>query len=127
MRSPTLRFFLALVLAELVPVLALVAVVAAFGPREAAGANAFARQAGPWVGSIGGFLCALAGGRWVAAVASTRAIAWGAGLGLALAVVDIGLLVAMREPFAPVIVTSNAGKVLAGALGGWLASRRASA
>ncbi len=123
MRSPVVRFFLALVLAEAVPVIVLVAIVAVFGPREAAGANAFARQAGPWVGTIGGFVCALAGARWVGAAAASRALAWGTGLGLALAAVDVGVFLAMREPFAWIIAISNAGKVVAGAIGGLLAAR----
>lgn len=123
MRSPVVRFFLALVLAEAVPVIVLVAIVAAFGPREAAGANAFARQAGPWVGSIGGFVCALAGARWVGKADAARAVAWGAGLGLALAAVDVGVFLAMREPFAWIIAISNAGKVVAGAIGGLSVAR----
>ena len=88
------------------------------------GAEAFARRVGAWVGPLVGaatilVMTARAGRR------STRPVTQGAAVGLVLAGMDVAILAAAGEAFAPLFLASNTGKVLAGAGGGsW--SRRGS-
>jgi len=101
----------------------LVVIVALFGPHDAAGAQEYAERLGQWVGPIGGATLCLASGFWVARTSSSRRVLHGVLVGAATAVIDAALLVAMWVPFQLLFVVSNIGKVLAGGLGGWVASR----
>jgi hypothetical protein len=48
-------------------------------------------------------------------------------LGLAVAGIDIGLLVVSGAAFQPIFALSNIGRVIAGSAGGWIARRFAGA
>jgi hypothetical protein len=60
------RITIAVVIAEAVPILLLIAVVAAFGPKERAAAQAYAERAGQWIGPIAGAAMCLLMGWWAA-------------------------------------------------------------
>lgn len=109
-------------LGELVPVLALVAVVAVWGPAGSTEGDLFARRVGAWVGPIAGAVTLFGVTRWAGRVAMRPALQ-GAVIGVAVALTDLALLRAMGEPFVPLFFVSNGGKVLAGLVGGWLAGR----
>lgn len=115
---------MAVLLGEAVPILLLVGVIALAGPADPDAASEFARRAGSWVGPVGGALTLLLV-TWWAGRASRRPILQGALIGLAVALLDFGILVASGEPFQVLFIVSNVGKVLAGVVGGWLATRMA--
>lgn len=103
--------------AEIVPIVLLVLVVAVFGPGEEAAAQAFAERQGRWVGPLGGAAaCAAAG--WWAARGSARGLPTGVAVGGIAAALDLALIVGSGAPFEWLFAASNAGRVLAGALGG---------
>ena len=114
----------AVVLGEVVPLLALVFVVAVWGPSDPAEAAEFARAAGAWVGPLAGAL-ALLGLTYWAGRTSSRPVLQGAAIGIVVAMIDFTILFMADEPFAWLFVVSNGGKVIAGVLGGWLAAIRA--
>ncbi|MGI9625686.1 MAG: hypothetical protein ACR2QM_02520 [Longimicrobiales bacterium] len=117
------RVTAAVFLGEAVPIVVLVAVVAVFGPRDPVGAGDFAQKAGLWVGPLAGAGVVLLLSAW-AGRGSSRPILQGAGIGLTVALLDLGILAVTGAPFAAVFVASNVGKVLAGTLGGWLSRER---
>ena len=51
-------------------------------------------------------------------------LATGTAVGIVAASVDVAILAASRAPFQPLFIVSNAGRILAGGIGGWLAARR---
>jgi hypothetical protein len=114
------RAAIAVMLAEFVPILLLVALVAIVGPSSAQSPEALAVQLGQWVGPIGGALAVLVAARW-AVRASPRKIAHGAGIGAAAAALDAGLLLAGGTPFEWLFAASWAGRIAAGAAGGAVA------
>jgi len=118
------RSIIAVLLGEALPILALVTLVAVAGPADPTEAGEFARRAGAWVGPVGGALAVL-GLSWWAGAKSSRPVLQGAGIGLAVAALDLGILYSSGEPFQWLFVLSNSGKVIAGILGGWLAARAA--
>ena len=117
------RIVVAAIATEVLAVLVLVLLVAALGPRDTAGAQAFAGRLGYWVGPIAGFGFCVLGGAWVARGLVRDHLANGLGLGLAAAALDVGILILSGAAFQPIFVASNLGRVIAGSLGGWLASR----
>jgi hypothetical protein len=124
------RVFVAVVAAEALPVLALVAVVSVYSfirPADSRSPEEFAPVAGLWVGPIGGFLATLLFAFWAAKHSPQRPIAHGAVVGLGAALLDfgIGMLLGGGGPIHPVLFLSNGGRFLAGVLGGWLGSRTA--
>ena len=119
-----LRIALAVLIAEIAGVVCLVALVALFGPRDAVAAQQFAERLGLIVGPLTGFLFCLAGGWW-AARGSSRPLASGVGVGVTAALLDLGIGVALGMGFAPILLASNVGRVLAGLFGGALAARGA--
>jgi hypothetical protein len=116
------RFLASVLIGELVPILALVIVVMIAGPAEPAEAEEYARRVGTWIGPLVGGATILGLGAW-AGMGSSRPAYQGLLIGLALAAVDVAILVAMGEPFRWLFVISNLGKIVAGAIGGWIASR----
>ncbi len=121
---PAARILGLAIAVEALTIILLVVIVMAFGPSEAAEAEAFAQRHGQWVGPVGGFAFTL-GGAWVASRRLTeRHVATGLLLGATVATVDIILLLESSADFEVVFVVSNLGRLVAGALGGWLASRR---
>jgi hypothetical protein len=122
------RVVVAVVAAEALPVLALVAVVSVYSLTRRADSvspEEFAPVAGMWVGPIGGFLATLLFALWAAKHSPQRPIVQGASVGLGAALLDFGLgmLLGGGGPIHPVFFLSNGGRILAGVLGGWLASR----
>jgi hypothetical protein len=122
------RILLAIIAAEAVPILLLVLVVVVYSAIRPAGSQspeAFAPQAGMWVGPIGGFLATLLFSWWAARRAQPRQLVHGAAVGLGTAVLDfsLGVLLGGGGAIEPVFFFSNVGRIIAGLLGGWLAAR----
>jgi hypothetical protein len=110
--------------AEIVPLATLIVLVGVMGPANPAEAQEFATMLGRWVGPLGGAAMAIAMTLWVARPLSHGQVLHGALLGTLLAVIDVAILVASGQPFDPIFVRSNVGKVVAGLLGGVIAKRR---
>jgi hypothetical protein len=122
------RIFGAAVAAEIVPILALVAIVFVYSlirKPESPSPEQFAPAAGAWVGPIGGFLLTLWFARWAAKGASGRPISHGVAVGVCAAILDfaIALILVGGAAFTGLLFWSNGGRILAGLLGGWLVSR----
>jgi hypothetical protein len=114
----------AIILAEALPILLLVAVVFVYGFLRKEGSPSpaeFAPRAGNWVGPIGGFVATLLFAWWAARRAPARKLAHGTAVGIGTALLDFGLAVLLAGPDAihPLLFLSNAGRILAGILGGW--------
>jgi uncharacterized protein YndB with AHSA1/START domain len=123
MRMPWGSIVLAGVLAEAAAILALVLIVALVGPADAAAAQAYAERLGQWVGPIGGAAACLVAGFLVARAAAGVELATGTAVGVVAAMIDVAILAAAGAPFQPLFIVSNAGRILAGGIGGWLAAR----
>jgi hypothetical protein len=119
-----MRIVVGSLIAELLPIAALIAVVAAFGPGNAADARLFAERVGRWVGPISGFVATLAVGYWVARRAPQRPRGHGMAIGVGAMILDVSILLASSPPFDWVFVVSNLGRLLAGWLAGSLAASR---
>ena len=124
------RVVVAVVAAEALPILLLVVVVFVYGLVRRADSlppEKFALVAGMWVGPIGGFVATLLFAFWAARGSSP--IPHGAAVGIGAAVLDLVLSIVLggSEPVHPVLLWSNGGRVLAGVLGGWIASRATAA
>ena len=104
-------------------VLVLIVVVMLFGPRESAAAQAFAERCGYWIGPAGGFAFCMLGGYWVARGFSAQYVFNGMLTGIVGAGIDLGILFASGVPFQVIFAVSNVGRVVAGTIGGWIASR----
>jgi hypothetical protein len=117
------RVVIAALLAEALAIVCLVVLVALFGPDERAAAQAYAARLGNWVGPISGFALTLLGGWWASRVLERDQVLNGLAVGVIGAAIDIALLVASGTAFQALFAASNAGRVLAGALGGLLASK----
>lgn len=108
---------------EALTVATLILVVALFGPAEQDAAQAYAKQLGFYIGPIGGFIFCLLGAWWVARKLTHAHILNGFILGLAVAIIDISILLASGPEFHPLFIISNIGRVVAGTLGGWFATQ----
>ncbi|MES2625649.1 MAG: hypothetical protein V4628_10245 [Pseudomonadota bacterium] len=117
------RIAIAAISAEILGVVALIILVMIFAPAEQDQVQAFAERLGAWVGPISGFLLCVLGGYWVANKSGSP-IPNGVAMGVAAAMLDIAVALAIGATFAPLLFLSNAGRVIGGALGGYLASRR---
>jgi hypothetical protein len=123
MRQREVRIVVAAIAAEALGVLFLVIIVAIFGPHESGAAQAFAEQAGIWVGPISGFVLCVIGGYWVGSSNAGSPLLGGLALGIAAAALDVGIIFAAGAPFRMIFALSNIGRVVAGTTGGWLRSR----
>jgi hypothetical protein len=83
------------------------------------------QQLALWTAPTAGFVFCLLGGWWVARRASAGHELNGLVLGIAVAAVDLGLLIASGAPFGLLMVTAPAGRLAGGWCGGLLAKRRA--
>ena len=117
------KILLIAVAVEALAIIVLVLLVALFGPSDQVAAQAYAQRLGYWVGPIAGFILCVAGGWLSARKFDTHQVLAGLGLGAAVAAIDVGLLVASGVEFQPVFAVSNIGRLVAGAFGGFLASR----
>jgi hypothetical protein len=119
------RIVIAALATEVIAILALVAIVALFGPNEKAAAQQFAERVGFWFGPTSGLVLCVAAAFLVTRGFASGHILQGVLVGTAAAAIDIALLLLSAAQFQPIFFLSNLGRVLAGAFGGWLASRRA--
>jgi hypothetical protein len=127
-RFSRMRVVVAVVLAEALPILLLVAILVVYGAvrqKDSLSPAEFAPLAGNWVGPIGGFFATLLVAWWAARRAQKHRVLHGTAVGAGTAVLDFGLaiLLAGAGAIQPVFFISNAGRILAGVLGGWLATR----
>lgn len=109
--------------AEVLAILILILIVAIFGPRDQAQAQAYAERLGQWVGPLAGVVLSFLGAIWVSRGLTDGRLLHGFLFGLIYALVDVALLVAMQAPFMWLFVASDGGKLLAGIAGGLLAAR----
>ena len=123
MKRIWLRLTVGALIAEMAPIVLLVALVAALGPGTTEGDQELATRLGDWVGPLGGALATFLVARWVVRGLPQAHVFWGAMLGLLVALLDVTLLVAAGSPFRWLFVASAAGRVIAGALGGHVSSR----
>jgi len=128
-RFSWMRIVLAVIAAEALPILLLILVVvvySAFRPVGSRSPDDFAPLAGTWIGPIGGFLATLLLAWWAARRAPRRPITHGAAVGVGTALLDFGLGILLGGAGAIELVFffSNAGRIVAGFLGGWLAARQ---
>jgi hypothetical protein len=117
------RLVVGALVAEFVPVALLVVLVAVLGPDDAAAATAYAESLGRWVGPIGGAVMTFLAAVWVARPMRSLELRHGVVLGILAALLDVTVLVASGAPFEGLFLISNAGRIIAGTLGGLLASR----
>ena len=115
---------IAAILAEILGVLSLVLLVVMFGPRNETQIQEFAERLGFYVGPITGFLLCLVGGYWVARRAKASYLAHGIATGVAAAVLDVIIAALSGASFHWIFIVSNAGRMIAGLLGGFLAEKR---
>ncbi len=119
---------MAVILAETLPILLLVAVVFVYSfirHADSLSSQEFAPRAGMWVGPIGGFLAVFLFAWWVARRVASQKVVHAAAVGVGTAVLDLGLGIILGggDSIHPMLFVSNAGRILAGVLGGWLATR----
>jgi hypothetical protein len=124
MKIRWIRLIAGAIAAEVLAILILVCIVAIFGPRDQAQAQAYAERMGQWVGPLAGIVLSFLGALWVSRGLTEGHLLHGFLFGLIYAVVDVALLVAMQAPFMWLFVASDGGKFLAGIVGGWVASKK---
>jgi len=83
------------------------------------------QQVALWAGPAAGFVACLLGSWWVSRRAATAHERNGLALGVAVAIIDLVLLVASGAPFGALLVLSVAARVAGGYCGGVLAKRSA--
>ncbi len=116
------RILLGAFVAEALPVLLLVALVALLGPGEAIADTAFAEELGMWVGPIAGAVATALIAWWLAKGTPTP-LRHGIVLGTLVAAIDAGIVLAADTPITWLFVASWVGRIVAGAIGGGLAAR----
>lgn len=119
------RVAVAVIVGEIVPLLALAAIVAVTMPPDTADETAYATRIGAWVGPIGGSLMAFLGALWVSRKLETGHLMHGVAVGLLLAAIDLVILAVSGAPVAALALISNLSKIVFGALGGVAAGRMA--
>jgi hypothetical protein len=117
------RSLILAIVIEALAILALVGLVALFGPSDPEAAQAYAQRLGYWVGPTAGFVLCVAGGWLIARQLPARHVLNGLVLGALVAAIDVVLLLVSRAEFQLIFVFANLGRLVAGAVGGWLASR----
>ena len=113
------------ILAEVAAILILILIVAIFGPRDHAQAQAYAEKLGQWVRPLAGVVLSFLGALWVSRGLTSGHLLHGFLFGLIYALVDVALLVTMQAPFMWLFVASDGGRLLAGIAGGWVAKQKA--
>lgn len=116
------RVVIAAIAAEVLAIVGLICIVAVWGPSEPDAARAFAQRVGFWFGPAAGFGLCLAAGWLVSRPLAQHQMLNGFALGATVAAIDAALILASAAPFHAIFVASNIGRMLAGTLGGWLAS-----
>ena len=119
------RFALSVIAAEAIPVLLLVLAMFFVGMKIGGRPSPETAAAwGAWIGPIGG---ALATGiiAWMLARSSIRPMQLGIALGVAVGLLDLGLIAAQGVSFRWLFAVSVLARVMGGALGGVMAGRSA--
>jgi hypothetical protein len=119
------RFVLGVIAAEAVPVLLLVLAMLVVGLKTGGRPSQETASAwGAWIGPIGG---ALATGiiAWMLARSSIRPMQLGIALGVAVGLLDLGLIASQGVSFRWLFAVSVLARVLGGGLGGVVAGRSA--
>ncbi|MXO59333.1 hypothetical protein GRI89_07235 [Altererythrobacter salegens] len=118
------RAIVATLFAEAAGIVALMAIVAVFGPSGWKEATPFAQQMGALVGPVSGFLLCMIGGWWTGRLAPPdQRVKNGLAMGCIAAAFDIALSFALGGGLVGLLVVSNIGRIVAGTLGGWLGMR----
>ena len=123
MKIRWIRLIAGAIAAEVTAILILVLIVAIFGPRDQAQAEAYAQKLGPWVGPLAGVVLSFLGALWVSRGLTSGHLLHGTLFGAIYALIDAALIVASQAPFMWLFVASDAGKFLAGVAGGFVAAR----
>ena len=123
MKIRWIRLIAGAIAAEVLAILILVLLVAIFGPRDHAQAEAYAERLGQWVGPLAGIVLSFLGALWVSRGLPSGRLLHGLLFGLIYALVDVAILVAMQAPFMWLFVASDGGKLVAGIVGGLVATR----
>lgn len=124
------RVLIAIVVAELLPILLLVAIVVVYAivsdqsQPESMKPDKFAPIAGNWAGPIGGFIATMCLSWWAARVVPKRAMSHGFAVGAGAAILDLGIAILIGGVISPLLVISNCGRIVAGVLGGIVASKQ---
>ncbi len=124
-RLKWIRTVAAVFAAEALPILALVSVVTVYSfvrKPDSMTPQQFAPVAGSWVGPIGGFLATWLFAYWGAKCNPQAPLQQGIAVGVGTALVDLAIGIPAGG-FGILIIVSNAGRLLAGYLGGWLAAK----
>ena len=119
------RIAIAVVLAEILGVGALALIVFLTAPPGTQQEiQHYAEGLGQYVGPISGFVLCILGGWWVAraAVPGSRFVN-GLAMGIAAALLDLAIGLAISPAFSMLLIYSNAGRIVGGAIGGWIAAR----
>jgi len=117
------RIIIIAIVVEALAIIGLIGIVAVFGPSDPNSAQAYAEEVGYWFGPVVGIVLCIAGGWFVARRLKQHQVLNGLVLGAIVAAIDVALLVAGGATFQLIFIASNIGKLLAGSIGGWLASR----
>ena len=124
-----IRVLVAIVIAELLPILILVTIVAVYGAvsdqtqPDAITPEEFAPIAGNWVGPIGGFVATMLLSWWAGRVTPARGLSYGIAVGAGTALLDLSLALSMGgSAMLALLILSNCGRIVAGSLGGFVAS-----
>lgn len=117
------RIIIAAFSAELLAIFTLVVFVFLFNPTSAESAQDFALRIGLLAGPVAGFFFTFLAAWWVAYPLKEQELLHGIVTGVAVALLDIAMLIASNAEFTPVFIVSNIGRVIAGTAGGWLATR----
>jgi hypothetical protein len=124
-----IRIAIAAVLAELIPLVVLVATITVYSYAIAPGLNkeayqAFADSAGKIIGPGVGTLATLGMAYWAARKFAYRQVMYGLATGVLVIILEISVLATPKADFDFMNVLVLLGKLLAGALGGFLAMQR---
>jgi uncharacterized membrane protein len=126
MRLPIPRIIVLAIMVEAIAIAILAVLVAIFGPRgsgDSGAMQAFAEHLGQFVGPIASAILCFLGAWWLARRAKQREVLCGFLLGTACVAIDLGLLFPLGGKFGWLIAASNAGRLIAGSLGGYVGRR----
>jgi hypothetical protein len=124
MRLPIARIIVLAIAVEALAIAILGALVAIFGPYDYDAVFAYAEHLGQFEGPISAAVLCFAAAWWLAKRARPREILSGFLVGVVCSAVDLALLVPLGGKFSWLIAVSNAGRLVAGTLGGWVGRAR---
>jgi hypothetical protein len=107
---------------EVLAVAILAVLVAIFGPRQPTAVQAYAEHLGQWVGPTASAVLCFWGARWLGRRVSNWPILHGFLVGATAAAIDFASVIPLGGTFQSLIFVSCAGRLIAGTLGGWVAT-----